>query len=176
MSYQGVGFSSQTCCHIFRRNMQEGLSEYNKRQGPESQTNSAGCNYRTNWNRSPTYESWFFKGCWILWFRTPSVPPCLGLGPVSISRSEWLLIIYVSTPMRSNSNWRSILPMTLLPYLPGIWCWESWQVTQLQQLCEIFWLQKRSPGSIRSGKWWEGSWMTGPCAFWVCAFTTGLRP
>jgi hypothetical protein len=63
------------------------------------------------------------------------------------------LIICVSPPMRSNSNWRSILPMTLLPYLPGICCWESWQVTQLQQLCEIFWLQDHREVTRKHQKW-----------------------
>jgi hypothetical protein len=48
-----------------------------------------------------------------------------------LANQRGCLIICVSPPMRSNSNWRSILPMTLLPYLPAICCWESWQVTQL---------------------------------------------
>jgi hypothetical protein len=40
-----------------------------------------------------------------------------------------------------DSGRRSMLPTAFSPYLPCFCSWVSSQVTQLQQLCEFFWLQ-----------------------------------
>jgi hypothetical protein len=110
----------------------------------------------------------------------PPTPPVFGgwaLCP--LAKQCGCLKVYTTHPMRSTSGRRSVLPTTLSPYLLGMCCWESWQVTQLQQLCEIFWLQehrevtwKRQKQEMVRGQLgicsagWRDSWIQKQQWFW----------
>jgi hypothetical protein len=91
----------------------------------------------------PTKEAWLATTADLA---LPPTPPChhsraWGWALYPLANQSFCLIVCTSRPMRSDGVRRFTLPSSLSPYLPRDCWWDIAQATQLQLLCEIFWLQ-----------------------------------
>jgi hypothetical protein len=154
MSFQhgtlSLKFSEQTCCLSFSRNMQQDPIEHDKKEvhGLEEK----GKFYRnycshSKWDWSPCKGKGFGKTTEGLYHLNPlryRIPflslKSWGAGPVCISQSEQQVNHMHQCSSEGTSDSKSTLPTCILAIFP-LCCWENSQATQLDHLCDFYWLQ-----------------------------------
>jgi hypothetical protein len=110
-----------------------------------TRTNSAECNYLSTLTETGlhvrkrdlarTAEGQNRYRIPFLWLKS------LDVGPVCVSQSEQVINHMHQQNNEGTSGSKSTLPTTYSPYLLSVFCWKGSQATQLEQLCDFYWLQ-----------------------------------